>query len=195
MILEKVLFSGHLEKDEKMLFTVHKHWICIFGHLIKTIFFGVLIPFILWKYLGLNIIVFYIFGGIFGLWFLYHLIDWYFDVWIITNISVIDIEWKGLLHRLSSRIPYSEIREIGWEVKGLLPIILGYGDLFISMATRGRISMPYCKQPKKNEKRIIEIRDHAISEKKISEADTIKDLLSDLMADHVKKNIHKIKKR
>ena len=73
---------------------------------------------------------------------LYHFADWYLDAWIATNASLIDVEWRGIFHHLSSRIPYSEVREgFMGNKKGVLGTILGFGNASVSMTTGGKISL------------------------------------------------------
>ena len=61
-------------------------------------------------------------------------IDYYFDVWIITNERVIDIEQKGLFIRVVSELKVSRIQDVSTSVKGLFPTIFNYGDLRIQTA-------------------------------------------------------------
>lgn len=61
-------------------------------------------------------------------------VDYYLDVWIVTDRRVINIEQKGLFSRQVSELYYSKIQDVTTEVKGLFPTFLNYGDLFVQTA-------------------------------------------------------------
>lgn len=61
-------------------------------------------------------------------------IDYYFDIWVITSEKVINIEQKALFMRSLSELKFEKIQDVTVEVKGLLPTLLNYGDVFIQTA-------------------------------------------------------------
>jgi len=61
-------------------------------------------------------------------------IDYYFDVWIITNKRVVNIEQKGLFVRHVSELEIENIQDITTEVKGVIPTFMDFGDVFIQTA-------------------------------------------------------------
>jgi uncharacterized membrane protein YdbT with pleckstrin-like domain len=61
-------------------------------------------------------------------------VDYYLDVWIVTDRRVINIEQKGLFSRQVSELYYAKIQDVTTEVKGLFPTFLNYGDLFVQTA-------------------------------------------------------------
>lgn len=195
MIIQKILFRRYIEQDEDLLYVVHKHWIEIIGVSLKTAFFGFFLPWMVWYFISDFFWIAVVWSVIFWFWYLYHFIDWYFDVWLVTDVSIIDIEWMGLFHRLSSRIPYTEVREIGWEMKGFWAVVLRYGDISIGMATGGKVSLEGVSRPKKVEKKIVDIRDHYLSQKNLSDASSVQALLSEVVAQHIQENGLPRKKR
>ncbi len=62
-------------------------------------------------------------------------IDYYFDVWIITNERIINIEQKGLFVRSVSELKFSRIQDVTSEVHGMIPTILNFGDVKIQTAS------------------------------------------------------------
>lgn len=195
LTLDKILFRRYFEHDEKLLYGVHKHWIDIFNTSVKMSVFGIIAPIGIWyflpQYFLLPAIIWII---LFFFWYLYHLIDWYFDVWLVTDVSIIDIEWRGLFHRLSSRISYTEVREVGWEMKGILPVLLRYGTMTIGMATGGKIELEHVSKPKKVEKKIIQIRDEKLAEHNINEKGNVQELLAKIISDHIAEHGVQLKK-
>jgi hypothetical protein len=185
MELQQFLFGKHLEKNETLLFVAHKHWVELVGVSVKTVLFGFIIPWTTFFFFPAFFWIAVAWSVVVWLWYLYNFADWYFDAWLATDYSVIDVEWKGIFHHLSSRIPYSEVRDISWEIEGFWGTILGYGDATIGMSTGGKVTLPNMKSPKKVEIKLIEARDNFLSLQKMTQSDGLKELLSELVAEHV----------
>lgn len=133
--------------DEQVLHIVHRHWFNLLAHffiifVLFVVTFGsltfltLLFPeivagdkIIFMSFLE-NSILLFLWLYIFLLW-----IDYYFDVWIITNERILNIEQKGLFVRHISEIEFSRIQDISTEVTGLMATILNFGDLYIQTAS------------------------------------------------------------
>lgn len=61
-------------------------------------------------------------------------VDYYFDIWIITDERIINIEQKGLFTRHVSELRYNKIEDITTEVTGFIPTVLNFGDVQIQTA-------------------------------------------------------------
>lgn len=61
-------------------------------------------------------------------------IDYYFDIWIITDKRIVNIEQKGLFIRAVSELKFEKIQDVTTEVKGIIPTILNYGDVYVQTA-------------------------------------------------------------
>lgn len=61
-------------------------------------------------------------------------IDYYFDVWVITDKRIVNIEQKGLFARQVSELKMERIQDVTTEVKGIIPTMLNYGDVYIQTA-------------------------------------------------------------
>ena len=76
-------------------------------------------------------------------------IDYYFDIWIITNRRLVNIEQQGMFSRRVSEMEYSKMQDITVEVSGFLPTVINYGDVKIQTAAEDKefvfrtISDPY----------------------------------------------------
>lgn len=189
MKFQSFLFRRHLDSEDEVYFVVHRHWIIMFRDSFFFLLIGLILPGVLWFFLyGITQyvnIIFPIWITFFFLRYVYKLADWYLDAWLCTSVSIIDVEWNGFFHQTSSRIPYSEVRELSWEVKGFWGSILRYGDVAISMATGGQVMLDNVQSPKKVEVRIIQIRDEILSHHRMSQADGIQSLLADVIANHI----------
>lgn len=68
------------------------------------------------------------------LFFFHHWIDYYLDVWVVTDQRIINIEQKALFSRTVSELNMSTIQDVTSEVKGKLATILKFGDVHIQTA-------------------------------------------------------------
>lgn len=139
-------FQGQRE-SEIVLRVVHRHWFDIATHffviiLFVAILFGSLsiIPLLHPQALGAEMFRFVLFiqNSLILLVWLYAFlvwIDYFFDVWIITNERVINIEQKGLFVRAVSELKFSRIQDVTSEVSGMIPTILNFGDVKVQTAS------------------------------------------------------------
>src|SRR3989344_7267387 len=61
-------------------------------------------------------------------------IDYYFDVWIITNERIVNIEQRGLFARHISELNFGSVQDVTTVVTGILPTVLNYGDVVVQTA-------------------------------------------------------------
>ena len=116
-------FSGQKE-GEQIILVVRRHWFNIFENMF-TIF--VMIFLLVGSYLFLPLLfpaftetpfngLFLFLENLFALitWIFFFLlwIDYYFDVWIITNKRVVNVEQKGLFNREVSELELERIQDI-----------------------------------------------------------------------------------
>jgi len=106
-----------------------------------VVFFGALIsvPMMFPDAFGaevLNIIAFLKNMFLLGLWIFGFIIwiDYYFDIWIMTNQRVINIEQEGLFRRRISELNYAKIQDVTAQVEGFLQTIINYGDVQVQTA-------------------------------------------------------------
>ena len=138
-------FRGQHE-NEQVLHVIHRHWFNIFAHFLMIFIFSFLL---ICSLLAVPLLfpemltaantrfflfvqnTFFIFIWIFGflLW-----IDYYFDVWIITNERIVNIEQKGLFVRHISELNFSRIQDVTATVEGILPTMLNFGDVSVQTA-------------------------------------------------------------
>lgn len=72
------------------------------------------------------------------LYFCLIFIDYYLDVWVVTNMRILDVEQKGLFNREVSECYISKIQDITVQTKGVMATFLKYGDLHIQTAAEKR---------------------------------------------------------
>ena len=141
----KYSFRGQ-RASEEILSVIHRHWFDIVQHffilfvflfaLIGSLsFLPVLFPelrsgtgatvFLFAESLGLLFL--WIFG--FLLW-----VDYYLDLWIITNERVINIEQRGFFVRHVSELDFVKIQDVTSAVEGIIPTFLNFGDVHVQTA-------------------------------------------------------------
>lgn len=84
------------------------------------------------SFLFFGAILFYLF---LWLYFAILFIDYYLDLWVITNMRILDVEQKGLFNREVTECYISKIEDMTVEIKGVLPTFLDYGDLYLKTAS------------------------------------------------------------
>ncbi len=138
-------FPGQRENEKVVLF-IRKHWISfipvlllitmmiilpIFAYFAITKTLSIeLSPFVLKEvilgYSGyvLLVITFYLVGWI----------DYYFDVLIVTNERLVNIEQNGLFNRHISELDLLRIQNVSSNIKGIVPTIFNYGSMIVQTA-------------------------------------------------------------
>ncbi len=134
-------------EGEEVVQVIHRHWFNILSRFLLILLFsflliGSLIVFLLlfpdiFSAGGKEFFIFmentfFIFVWLFGFltW-----IDYYFDIWIITNQRIVNIEQKGLFDRHISELNFSRIQDVTTTVEGIIPTVLNFGDVFVQTAS------------------------------------------------------------
>lgn len=99
--------------------------------------FAVLVPFeyqeIIYPLLNWVITVYFLF-----LWLLFFLtvVDYYLDIWIITDRRILDIVQHSLFHREVSEFAIDKVQDVTVTVKGFLPTLMRFGDVDVKTASQ-----------------------------------------------------------
>ncbi len=143
--LSTVRFPGKHD-TERVLAVYHRHWFDILSHLFLSVVLSVVLlgGFVTLPFFypdiatGRNAPLFFFLENSFllFLWLTLFLIwiDVYFDVWIVTDERIVNIEQKDLFTRRVSELRFHTVQDVTSEVEGFLPSILDYGDVFIQTA-------------------------------------------------------------
>lgn len=138
-------FQGQHENEE-VLRIIHRHWFNISLHYIAGIILTgiVFIAFIVVPAVFPTILTaihpslfYFVFNTFVLLMWIYAFliwIDYYFDVWVITNERIVNIEQKGLFDREVSELKFSRVQDVTSVVDGFFPTILNFGDVFVQTA-------------------------------------------------------------
>lgn len=138
-------FQGQHENEE-VLRIIHRHWFNIalhyLGGLLLTLLvfsaYAVLPAIFPDLFLSVHPSLFYfsVNSFVLAVWIYAFLvwIDYYFDVWIITNERIVNIEQKGLFAREVSELKFSRVQDVTSVVDGFVPTILNFGDVYVQTA-------------------------------------------------------------
>lgn len=69
-------------------------------------------------------------------WFFifFNFIDYYLDIWIITNERIIDVQQHGFFSRVIAEHRLDRIQDVTSEVHGILPTVFKYGEVYVQTA-------------------------------------------------------------
>ncbi len=65
-------------------------------------------------------------------------LNWFFNVYIVTNKRIMDIDFVGLLYKNLSEAPLTSIEDVTSNVKGALRVTFNYGSVLIQTAAELR---------------------------------------------------------
>ncbi|HUT22500.1 MAG TPA: PH domain-containing protein [Candidatus Bipolaricaulota bacterium] len=134
------------QADETIILSMRRHWIAVFKLIVMFIaLVGLILLFDLVAYeyteiwsgeVGFSLMIL---GNsaylLFVLLFSFsHFVDYYLDIWIVTDKRIINIEQKGLFARVVSEKELFRMQDVTSEVEGFWATFFNYGDVFIQTA-------------------------------------------------------------
>lgn len=159
-------FEGE-EEDEEVLIVLRAHPLVQIGWILSTIFF-LFLPFI-----GLLALFFFQPVGLpfslitatvaFLVWALLILgvafqqfLHWYFNLYILTDRRIVDIDFFGLFHRRISQTHLTNVQDITFSKAGILQNFLDFGDMELQTAgTLANFEFRNIPDPETNQKHIL----------------------------------------
>jgi len=154
-------YLPHKKEDEKVIFFLRRHWYVMARYIVIYIIIGVLPLGLMWIiaredptwlsnelikiFLSLLAFTYYLFWWML---FYYAWLDYFLDVWIVTNYRVINIEQRGMFFREIAENKLFRIQDVMSEQKGILPTFLDFGKINIQTAgTKERIIFQQVPKP------------------------------------------------
>jgi hypothetical protein len=187
MLLDRLLFRKHLEKDEQIVMIVHKHWLIGLQFLFWPSASFLLSWYLLYTAPFRAIFLLVSLWSIGSLiWWLRNFLDYYLDAWIISNHGIIDLEWHGWFHRQASRILYSDVQGVSYEIQGFAGTVLRYGIVTIEKISTGTtISLSHAARPRVIQGIIMRNMEAYIHGKHLTDAKHVQELLATYVAEQV----------
>lgn len=133
----------NLYPDEKVMMTIRRHWFVIFSQSLVVSILA-LVPLIIFFsfgdflkiFLTNNLFLFFYTLWLLYLWIYFSIIflEYYLDVWIITNKRLIALQQISLFNREISEFPLEKIQDITVEINGVIETFLNFGDIIVETA-------------------------------------------------------------
>lgn len=176
------VFGPYMEEGEVIIDIFHSHPVIILTDTLKVFLVGIAIPVflalvfpevaflcILWLAIGFVRLAFVT-------------IDWYHDVILVTQSTLIDIHWQGLFTRLSTRLEFGMIEGITTEIKGPLQLFLNYGKIMIqTTGGNSQFVLEDVKMPRYVEKKILEYQNVFLSQQQFQDSNQLKILIATML--------------
>lgn len=161
----------HRRHDEEVLVTVRRDVIVMVYRVIKYallsllpiamylfikyFYAGLLTDAIIRPILALAGLTYYMFIWVF---FYREFLDYYLDVWMVTNHRILSIELQGFFNRVISEHKLFRIQDVTTEQKGFLANIFNYGEVYIQTAgTQQRFIFEQVPDPNKVSRQIVQL--------------------------------------
>jgi hypothetical protein len=135
MTAAKIAQKINLRTDEEIVMILHHHPIGFLKQIIVTAFIILLSFFLMYPLfnfldqLGVALFIALLATGIFYGGREFYI--WYNNVFVITNQRIIDIDQRGFFEKIVSEIPYENIIDISYYVKGFWQTVLKLGTVKI----------------------------------------------------------------
>lgn len=138
LLYPKIKFETY-EPGEKILLLLRAHPFTQIGWIFNNIVFVLIIffvNFVISTFFNLGqVFIFYCFSLVFILSFIWiNILNWYFNVGIITNKRVIDIDFHGILYKEVTVARLDRIEDLTVKSGGYFQSFFDYGTIFVQTA-------------------------------------------------------------
>ncbi len=151
----KVRFETQ-QKDEPVILILRRHWVTNIGWM-TIVLAMIIVPFIpifnsVLDYIPLRFQWFFTI-----LWYLLTLsfllekfLGWFFNIYIITDERVVDVDFYSLIYKQISDAGLDKIQDVTYRTGGFLGTVINYGDILIQTAgAQDNIEFEKVPQPAK----------------------------------------------
>jgi uncharacterized membrane protein YdbT with pleckstrin-like domain len=84
--------------------------------------------------------------------------DWYLDIWVVTDERIIDVNQAGVFGREIAELQLSRVQDVTVEQRGIFATVFGYGRIRVqSAAKEEEFEFSGLTRPNEVSKRIIEL--------------------------------------
>ncbi|MDD5197635.1 MAG: hypothetical protein PHN60_02115 [Candidatus Gracilibacteria bacterium] len=139
---DQVFFGKYLREGEDLVFVCHRHPLLIIDRIIVTLFVGLALPTFFYYNDSFSLqtlvpfLYFETYAVILYLFLVYKIFDWYNDVWLITDLGVIDIDWD-IFARHVIYIDYHDIKGSEIQTHSFWDSFFHKGDVILYTAGDG----------------------------------------------------------
>jgi uncharacterized membrane protein YdbT with pleckstrin-like domain len=132
----------HLKDDEQVLRVVRNYWLIyvpqlILGFLLIAAALFLMLPLMSLGWYGLAIMVVAIaIGSYYGT---RTLVIWYWNVFIITNLRIVDVNQYGFFRRTVAEVSYDKVQDITYSIDGFWHALFNFGVVHLETAGGGAV--------------------------------------------------------
>ncbi|MDD2822578.1 MAG: PH domain-containing protein [Candidatus Daviesbacteria bacterium] len=136
---------GQQEADEHIEILLRQHWFTTLSWMVIA-FLGIIFPFVFSAFDGIftnvlpqipsDIVV-----AIVILWYmlmtayiLEKYLYWYFNIYIVTNIHIVDVAMASLLSKTSTEVTLEDVQSVKTHILGVFGSLFNFGDVIIKTA-------------------------------------------------------------
>lgn len=129
-------FAKYVPEGEEVRAVYHRHIIAIVDDVFVWLFFGVFLPVLFYLHNSFRIAdfvpLYYFEGFLAAIWgiLMWRVLDWYNDVWIVTNKSIVDLDWTPTKQNVVT-LSFENIEGIEAKEKTIIDNLLNRGDVII----------------------------------------------------------------
>jgi uncharacterized membrane protein YdbT with pleckstrin-like domain len=88
-------------------------------------------------------------------------VDFYLDMWIVTNDRIVDVEQEGLFSRTTSELDLYRVQDVTVDIRGIFHTLLNYGNLTIKTASGNNdLIFHNISDPNDVRRAVIELSEH-----------------------------------
>ncbi len=183
-MLNRALFRRHLDDNEELVAIVHKHWLVGLRALFWPSLWVVSAIAVLALQPGRPLfLAVSLTTVVFLVWWLRSFFDFFLDAWVITTSGVIDVAWHGWFHRESSRVLYSDIQGVSYEISGVWGTLFRFGTVSVEkISTGAAMSLEYVQNPRRVESMILRHMENYVHTRNLKNAKHVQEVLAELIA-------------
>lgn len=149
---DNLFFRAYIGSDSEIREVFHRHFFVILEDIIVWMFFGLVIPAFLYGQdifsLRSSIPVWWSYAYMLAIYaiIMYKLFDWYVDVWIMTESTIVDMKWKWFSSDMLY-IPYGKIEGIEIRTRSWWAALLGMSDVVVKLAGEDNFTLYSARRP------------------------------------------------
>ncbi|OGY80031.1 MAG: hypothetical protein A3B74_05245 [Candidatus Kerfeldbacteria bacterium RIFCSPHIGHO2_02_FULL_42_14] len=145
--IQKIHFPGQ-HHNERIFLVIRRHWLMFAKHVFWLLFMAAL-PILILLLINIFLTDFFVPDDFFTIlivcgvstyylfiwvFFFRDFLDFYLDVWILTDERIVSIEQLGLFHRVVSEVNLTKIQDVTSIVRGAFATFFNYGETHIQSA-------------------------------------------------------------
>lgn len=101
---------------------------------------------------------------------LYGFVDYYLDIYIVTNERIVNIVQNGFFKREVSELHLHQVQDVNAAVKGIFPTMFHYGDILIQTAgEKENFIFKSIPHPYRVSRKIIDLLEEALEQRAVQE--------------------------